>query len=513
MSNTTKRWDKRFCWILLLAATSGRAQSSAPAETSEMVARLVPGKSMQYEFEGVVHISAVRGRDVKLNIPDECSFRLRAVIDLRPEHTSAAGAVTGHVDFRGVRYDGPTCSIPAKTSLAMALRKLEKDGTEFEVNPAGDVHIRNTDAAQCEGVSVLLRAAWDLVQVRLSDQKISPRSAPFPSRRFLYWPDTFVDGMEVAAASMRYERDAVIARQPYAWLEYKQVFAPADMPAYVETRSRARDFTGTTYVTGRATVSLLFDRSAGRIVFLHREREIDNRMTVKYDPTNEAMPLATYAIEEDSSVRWLPSKNSEAWLSELHKFETQPAGSKAIRSEKATTTQGRKELSELLERTPAGFERWGKSYCSNGYCFELSLAVPEQTRIAENADATALLLSGVAAKTVTVAVGPMLDQQYQNLDDEELLRQQSQRFVANYLWFAGREGHPLNFDLTAVQDRPAVFSDFTAVARDLKPIRGRLVMVIGPFNRLVPVACSYASTEQTLLDPVCQTVTNSVLLH
>jgi hypothetical protein len=318
--------------------------------------------------------------------------------------------------------------------------------------------------------------------------------------------------MEVAAASMHYERDTTVASQPYAWLEYKQVFSPADIPAYVEKRTQARDFTGTTYVTGQANVSVLFDRSAGRIVYVHRERKIDNRMALKYEPVDETIPVATYAIEEESSVRWLPLQGSEAWLAALHNFETQPIGGTPAPPPKKATIEPT-ELSDLLQITPRGFQRWSKSFCSNAYCFELSLALPERTTVAENTDATVLLLSSAGGNTISIAVGPVLDRQYQSLNDEELLQQQSQRFVANYLWSAGGQGRPLNLEIGTAHDRPAAFRDFTAIGRDLKPIRGRLVMVMGPYDRLVPVTCSYANAVQTSLDSVCQTVTGSVVFH
>lgn len=139
--------------------------------------------------------------------------------------------------------------------------------------------------------------------------------------------------------------------------------------------------------------------------------------------------------------------------------------------------------------------------------------MPEQTREVERRDGTVLLLSGSGERTVTVAVGPMLDLQYEGLSEDELLKQQTTRFVANYLWFTGSSGRKLNFESSSLQDRPAAFSDFTATARDLAPIRGRLVMVIGPYGRLAPLTCSYAIAQQQALDAICQTVAGSVVIH
>lgn len=522
--------------VPVLQPAQSAAQTPAPLPVSAMVAKFAPGESIRYEFEGIVQMVAGHARDVKLNVPDDCSYRLRAVLKFDFDQASAEGALNGRVHFEAIRYEGKGCEFEKQADLTKSLQNLEASGASFEINPAGDTRLNNAPVnAGCEGASILLKAAWDLLQQRLSDKAIAPSPASIPTHRFLYWPDTFVDGMDVTSSSMQYRRDATVAAHPYAWLQYKQIFSPSEMPAYVEPRSRARDFTGTTFVTGKSNVSLLFDRAAGRIVYLRRKRSIDNRMMLKYEPSETKIPVATYAIEEDSKLRWLPGKNSEAWLAELQKFEDEPATEvNPIPSNGPTTTGGSSiadlarasrqnkphaatdeatDLSDLLNPAPRGFERWQRSYCRGTYCFDLSIAVPGQTRIADRTDTTVLLLSGSGERTITVAVGPVLDPQRSALNDEELLQQQTARFVSNYLWFAASSGTKLNFEDATVHDRPAAFSDFTSTARDLTPIRGRLVMVIGPYDHLTPVTCSYAAAQQDALDAICQTVAGSIVIH
>jgi len=520
------------------------AQTPASPPVPTVVARFAPGEAVRYEFDGIVQMVAGHARDVKVHVPEDCSYHLRAVLKFDFDQPSAKGALRGRVHFQAIRYEGKECAFPKQAELAKSLQSLEANGAHFEINPAGDTRLSNAPAsAECEGVGVLLKAAWDLLQQRLSDNAIALSPASIPTHRFLYWPDTFVEGMDVTSSSMQYRRDATVAAQPYAWLQYKRIFSPSEMPAYVEPRSRARDFTGTTFVTGKANVSLLFDRSAGRIVYLRRQRSIDNRMMLKYEPSETQIPVATYSIEEDSTLRWLPAKNSEAWLAELHKFEDEPAAEVNPIPSSGPPTAGRPtisaqsgpsladvaaasrqnkphaeaheatDLSDLLDPAPRGFERWQRSYCRGAYCFDLSIAVPEQTKIADRTDTTVLLLSGSGERTITVAVGPVLDPQRASLNDEELLQQQTARFVANDLWFAAGSGTKLNCENSRVHDRPAAFSDFTSTARDLTPIRGRLVMVIGPYDRLTPVTCSYAAAQQDALDSICQTVAGSIVIH
>jgi hypothetical protein len=517
-------------WILLMAPALALAQAVPP---SVMKAEFVPGQSVRYEFEGIVQISTENDPNVKLSTPTDCSYHLQSVLRFDFGPLSPGGALAGVVHFQGVRSTSPECAGPGKgPELANILQELEADGTEFEIHPAGDVSLkRPTSSREPEIVSVLLKAAWDLLQPGPTEGQLAPGSPWVATRRYLYWPDTFVEEMEVAASSMQYAHDVAIAGSPYALLQYKQVFSPADMPAYVDARSRARDFTGTTFVTGRSNISLLWDRSAQRVVYAHRRRSIDNRLMLKYESSQPSLPVARVAVEEESTVRWLPERNSDAWLADLHRFESsageitpspsQPSGTEnplvalaaASRKKESAEIAEHRELSDLLDRTPKGFERWQKNYCSGLYCFELSIAVPSGTRVADSTESTVLLLGGPAERTIAVAVGPMLDQQVSGLADEDLLRQQTSRFVANNLWFAAGVGQPINFSIENLNDRPAGVSDFTSKARDLTPIRGRLAMVIAPYRRLAPVACSYAEADQQELDAICQSVTESVVLR
>jgi hypothetical protein len=111
-----------------------------------------------------------------------------------------------------------------------------------------------------------------------------------------------------------------------------------------------------------------------------------------------------------------------------------------------------------------------------------------------------------------VAVGPIVDLQSRGLTDEELLRQQSERFIRNNLWFARGTGEPSSFSTATLHDRPAGFSEFSSLGRDLKPIRGRMVMVLVPYDRLLPVSCAY-SEAQAGLEAVCQTITDSLVIR
>jgi len=472
-------------------------------------AKFALGTSARYEFEGMVHISTEHGPNVKLKAPCDCSYQLRAVLKVDVGTTSTEGTLAGHISFQGVEAQIPSCANWSKERVTLALNEWRTRGVGFQIYPAGDVRLtRPVEDYESELISVLRKAVWDLLQTRLTDTEVTAGSPWTTSRRFLYWPDTFVDGLDVAAATMHYARDVEIGGRKLAVLEYKDVFSPADMPAYIETRTRANDFNGTTFVTGHAGVSLLWDPAGQRVVYLHRLRDIDNRLLLKYDSTEQTTSLGRFLMQEEATLRWLPETDSETWLANLHRYEN--SGEIAPRRVQVAEVES-KDLSKMVDRVPNGFERWGRTFCDGGYCFEISLGVPAGTQVADSSGTTALLLGGSGDHTVMVSVGPMLDLQGAHLTEEELLQQQTQRFVGNQLWFGRGTGQVVNFSNGTVHDRPAGFTDFTSKSRDLTPIRGQLVIMIGPYGRLVPVACAY-SEDKPALSSVCQFVTQSVIM-
>jgi len=499
-----------FCALVCVLLVSMSWSQRAPAAMS---VKFAPGTSMRYEFEGSLRISTEHAPNVKLKAPSDCSYQLKAVLQIDFTGVSAEGTLGGRVSFQGLEAQVPECALTAKDRVNKSLKELETGGAGFQIYSAGDVRLTKAGSDEPEVVTILRKAAWDLLQPRVSDADLAPESPWTASRRFLYWPDTFCDGLDIAAASMHYARDVEVGDSRFALLEYKQVFSPAEMPAYVETRTRANDFRGTTLVTGHASAELLWNRADQRIGYLHRQRSIDNRLMLKYDPADVTSSVARFLVQEESTLRWLPETNSEAWLAQLHRYEgsagtSVPPIAKAQQPEAAE----HRELSDLLDRAPRGFERWKKMFCNGTFCFELSIAVPEGTQVADSTGTTVLLLAGSADRQVMVSVGPMFDLECTCLTDEELLHQQTFRFVGNHLWFGRSTGEPLNFDSVTVHDRPAGFSDFTAKSRDLTPISGQLVMVIGPYDRLVPVACAH-NQDQADLDSACQTVTQSVIIE
>jgi len=495
-----------------MTAAAAWAQPTAPRI---IAAKFTPGTTARYEFEGQVHISTELAPNVKSKAPGDCLYQLKAVLKFNFAAASSEGTLSGNVFFQGVEAQVPECAGATKEQVTSAVKELEASGSGFQIFPAGDVWLSTpVSSTEPEIVSIVRKAAWDLLQPRLSDRALAPESAWVSSRRFLYWPDTFVEGMDVAGAVMHYDHDVAIGKTNCAQLTYKQVISPSDIPAYIEARTRATDFNGTVLMTGSTGVSLLWSPTDQRVIYLRRQRTIDNRLLLRYEPADQATRIGRFLVEEESTVRWLPEKNAEAWLAELHHFESSAHEVSPRAAVKRSGKQNveRRELSDLLDRAPKGFERWSRTLCSGVFCFELSVAVPEGTQVADSTDMTALLLSRSDDRAVMVAVGPIFDKQASGLTTEELLHQQTLRFVSNNLWFGRGTGEAINFSNGSLHDRPAGSSDFTSRSRDLTSIRGRLVMVIGPYGRLVPVACAH-NAQRGELDEICQSVTDSVVMR
>src|SRR5262249_57801262 len=114
---------------LLLCTASSLAQASTPAAMS---VRFIPGQSTRYEVDAIVHMTSEHSVGVKLNVPEECSYRLQSVLQFDFERLNADGALNGLVHFQGVRYEGPPCAVARKAELDKALQNVETDAVRFD---------------------------------------------------------------------------------------------------------------------------------------------------------------------------------------------------------------------------------------------------------------------------------------------------------------------------------------------------------------------------------------------
>ena len=211
MSSTTTKVARRLCSLaLMMTAAAGWAQTSAPRI---IAAKFTPRTTARYEFEGQVQISTELAPNVKLKAPSDCSYQLKAVLKFDFAEASSEGTISGKVSFQGVEAQVPECASATKEQVTSAIKELEASGPVFQIFPAGDVQLSTpVSNTEPEITSIVRKAAWDLLQPRLSDGALAPQSAWVSSRRFLYWPDTFVEGMEVAGAAMHYDRDVAIGK-------------------------------------------------------------------------------------------------------------------------------------------------------------------------------------------------------------------------------------------------------------------------------------------------------------
>ncbi len=517
--------------IMLLLSVPAGAQQSTP-----LTAELRPGEIVNYEYDGDFDFVPQKQTNQFLvhNMPKECSYHVHAVLQVRVESGTGAAARRGSVQFRDVQMSGWNCPEGARKRTVAELKDLGSQPAPFEIMPDGEVRLKRAELKQYEagGIAQLLRAAWDILQTRISHDPIAP-AAPRASKQFVYWPDTFEDGLKLAVSSISYEGDVTVGGRRCALVRFKQVLAPDELPAYVDERTRAAGFDGVHVIAGSYQVSLLLDRSAQQIVYLKRDREIDNRLVMRYDDPIE-VPVARFSLKEHSTLRLVPERGLDAWLAALHAFEqarspapapatgaipaapAEEAGGGTLAAAAAASRRSqqarRSEVLTTLDRAPAGFKRWVRTFCEGDFCYDVSVSVPNSAEVASGDQHTALQLAPVAGETATIAVGPAIDCPYGGLNAKEQLRRRAAQYLANQLWFAGSPGKALLTEETELDDRTAEIVDFEASGRDLSPLRGSLSFVMGPYSEIVSVACAFKAERVRLAD-VCRTVAESVKIH
>jgi hypothetical protein len=166
-----------------------------------------------------------------------------------------------------------------------------------------------------------------------------------------------------------------------------------------------------------------------------------------------------------------------------------------------------------LDRAPAGYRRWERSFCEGGFCYDLSIAVPQSTKAAASSARTTLLFGQVSSDTITIAVGPPVECPYPGLTEREQLHRAAMQYLGNPLWFSAGNGKLLLREETVLEDRTAEVIDFETRGRDRSLMRGRVAFVMGPNSTMVGVACAYRLADLERAAQVCRAVADSVKIH
>ena len=136
---------------------------------------------------------------------------------------------------------------------------------------------------------------------------------------------------------------------------------------------------------------------------------------------------------------------------------------------------------DLLDFTPKGFSRWDRRFCNGGwYCTKISLALPGEVTIAEDAALQTVYFARADQPTFVVTVGPVLPRKYQGLTSEEELSKHTDFYLANQLWMENRPDVAIESESTLIGGHSSRITTFRGVRRDLSEVQGELLILLSP---------------------------------
>ena len=509
--------------IALLLLCSCCASQELGAIASPLTAKLVPGQTLRYEVETVISYSADVLKGYSTTVPlGPCQFSISTVATLNRGSVAQDGNLPVKAEFQDPKISAWHCAGYDQKRMEKALREFAASPIVYQVGPHGEVGFEHSkrDRLAYESASDLLnKVALDLLQTRLADRPVSLGASWKPHGQFTYWKDFLLGGLEVSAATVRWKNTPKIAGHDCASITSKYVFAPTESTSGPVTAGGNLRQTPTNVLAGVQEVSLLFDLQERRIGWLHRAFRVENHVSVQ--PEEQIDPeVLTIRWEEEATARLIPEKDSIAWLAALKNFESTPEGGrKAVAAADASNASvadlarlavpKRKSVSaiETLDLTPAGFARWEREFCDGSWpCAQISIALPGQVKVAEDAPLQTSYLARTDGTLVTVTVGPVLERKYQGLTADEELKKQAEFFLANQLWMTNKPGIGLEAQSTFVDGYPARLITFRGQRRDLASIQGTLAVLLSPWGETFPVTCSVDQRDAAKMQDLCERI-------
>lgn len=519
---------KRCFVFLLLLGTAAWAQSPQPAV---LESDFHPGLSLRYGFEGSFDYQAqseVRAISEK-ELPAACSYKLRVAFRSIFEDKTKNGTIRGKIAVEDPATSDWKCSEEIRNKVQHYFLALKGAAIPFEIHLGGEVTFEAKPAdesseklepVEVDGFNLFKKAVWDSLQRSLSVQPVLPGPAR-PTKAFLYFGDSFEEGLELASSSMVYRENTMVNGRELAVLDYQQVLTPDVTPAYTPERAQADDFDGVNVIAGETKLRVLFDVLNWRIAYVARSRRIDNEYAVQYGEQRER--LARCVLKERSVLRFLPESDTANWLAALQKFEERSAepplrtaGAPEPGSVAAVAKSGRKirklsddEGAELCP-VPAGFRQWTRTFCQNDYCFDLSVVIPAG-EVFNDRDNETMLAASRTGVLPMIAIGPTIFSMPLGLRPNEIVVSEGEKFLARKPWFAASAGTVLASSEASIDDRVAARTEFRSQSFDLRPMKGTLLTLLAPYNRVVHLACiPDTSVEQ---QSICETVLTSVRIR
>jgi hypothetical protein len=496
---------------LMMLALSHLAFGQAAAD-SPLTGRLNAGSELRYEIETTTSYSADLMEGYKTTAPlGPCQYSLFAVLTLTAAPADADGNIPVKAEYRDAKVTSWRCARFERVAVDKSLRDFAASPVVYQVGPHGEAGFQrnNRDRFTYQSAANLLsKITLDLLQTRIGDGPVSVGGSWKPHGQFTYWKDYLLSGLELSAATMRWKGTPRIAGRDCAWITSRYVFAPTESsgsnPVTAGGTLRQQP---TNVVAGVLDVSLLFDTQNRHIAWLDRSYRVDNHVSVKPEEEEDPEVLTVRWVEE-GKARFISEKDSVEWMAALKTFESTPdAGSAGARPEGRTTQVKKKAAhaeTDTLDFTPPGFNRWERKFCeSSWYCTQVSVALPGDIKVVEDASQQTVYLAKTSDAVITVTVGPILPRKFQGLTPEEELKKQSEFFLANQLWMMNHPGISLESEDASLDGYSARTTIFRGQRRDLTSIQGTLAVLLSPWGESVPITCAIDQRDAQKVHSIC----------
>jgi len=496
--------------VLGLLSGYGQAQSQSSSTSAPLAATLTAGETLRYEIETSTSYSADVLQGYTTTLPlGPCNYSLAAALTLRVGSAGADGNLPVKAEYQDLKVTNWSCRELEQKKLEKGLRDFAASNVVYQVGPHGEVgysHQGRDRFTYMSAVDLLNKVTLDLLQTRLADYPVAAGRSWKPHGQFTYWRDYLLSGLDLSAATMRWKSTPRIAGRDCAWITSKYVFAPTESAPGAITAGGTLRRQPTNVVAGVLDVSLLFDLHDRHIAWLNRSYTVDNHVSVQPEEEDDPEVLMIRWVEE-GKARLIPEKNSIEWMAALKTFESSPepgslAGRPTVPKKRSTSAE-----MDTLDFTPKGFTRWDRTFCeSSWYCTEISVALPGDIQIAEDAALQTVYIAKTSGSVITIAIGPTLQRKYQGLTSDEELKKQSEFFLANQLWMMNKPGISLESESTFLDGYPARITTFRGQRRDLVSIQGSLGVLLSPWGESFPITCTLDQHDSDKLKSTCDRI-------
>jgi hypothetical protein len=514
--------------VVALAASAWGAEDG-------LRARLQPGQVLSYEFAGHfgfvpdrVALSSETDLDFSYRGPAVCDYYFSALIELRIRDRTPQNGLAGTARYVRPQLTQWQCPDLDRKEAEGVLESLAETIVPFSINARGEITVPPLSEERLDfrgPYRMLTSSTMDLLHTILASEAVVPGQEWKPRENFIYWKEYVDTGLELTASIAKYVRDLKVAGDSCAQLDFKYVLAPEDMAASASTpQGTVRVEYAGSVSTGLLQISILFDRTTGHIAWIHRSKEISNRLYLGRDEEGATSTLTQFHIREESTVRQLRQDSPLQWSSALNDFESSGGtpiervvrddSTPLMRAAAEARSRRRAGEGETRQLAPPGYARYEKRLCSSTWsCSVVSVALPGSVEANDDAPMRVIFLATTGRAVASVSIGPDQQKISRGLTDQEELRKSALAFLAGKMWLHAGPGTPVIMSDTYFGDYPGLLTGFETSRIDDVQMEGMLASVLTAWGEIISVGCGYSQSDARTEEPVCRQVLGSIRVY